>query len=94
MNIPFDRSSVAHLVIGFAGFYFGSQALVFFRVDEVIAHQIFLAILIVASLFKELNDRGRWVKWLVTSRSKSGFDFWDLVYSIVPTLIYLGVKYM
>ena len=93
MKIHFDTSSVAHIAIGFGGFYWFSVLLNVLGVDYVLADKISLGVLIFASLFKELNDRGLWIKWLLTSRSKSGFDIWDLFYSITPALIYLAFKY-
>jgi len=93
MNIPFNTSSVLHLMIGFLGFYVLSVGLNAIGLDEDLADKISLGVLVGLSLFKELNDRGRWIKLILTSRSKSGFDYWDLVYSVVPTLIFLAVKY-
>jgi len=93
MNIPFNTGSVLHLMIGFVGFYILSVGLNAFGLDQDLADKISLGVLVALSLFKELNDRGRWIKAILTSRSKSNFDFWDLVYSVVPTLIFLAIRY-
>ena len=75
-----NRDKLLHVVIGTMFFL-----ITLFIFDAKTA----MILTFVLGFLKEVNDRGRWLKWALTSNNKKGiFDMWDLVATcIIPLII-------
>ncbi|NRA92171.1 MAG: hypothetical protein HRU26_05705 [Psychroserpens sp.] len=94
MKPKLDGSSYLHILFGFLIFISTALFLnIAFNVEWYESQLWGLGAVIILSIFKEVNDFTRKIKWLLTSNSKPYFDFWDIFWSIIIPLTFVAIKY-